>query len=262
MDATASSSIQANTATLDPGAPSNGQFVLAWQDDFDKFDSSLWQLMTHSWDGNLAQFSTPNAHVANGVISIELKPEPNNKTKPYSGVELRSIRTIIYGKVEARIRFARGSGVVSSLVAIYTPWPADDWNEIDFEHLGIGRNVLQTSCQVYTGPVMQKPVQKAVTPNRFEQKHRLDFNMEKDFHIYSMEWMPTGVSFLVDGKLIRTWDKEISRMRLPQNILFTIWASGSAGWAGRINDSSVPTSAEMDWIKVYEYRRQQETKVQ
>lgn len=234
---------------------SSGQgFVLAWEDNFDSLDSSLWALQTFSWDGNLAQFSTANAEAINGIATIHLTREPADTTKPFRGVEMRSKRTITYGKIEARIRFAKGSGVVSGLVAIYTPWPADDWNEIDFEHLGNAPTSIQTNCQVYTGPAMQKPVTTSVTPTGYEQIVSLDFDAEADFHVYSAEWTPAEVKFLVDGVVVRTWSDEIARMRLPQNLLFTIWASDSAGWAGAIDDTTAPSAAEMDWIKVYEYR--------
>lgn len=237
-----------------PPASSSGSFVLAWQDEFDTFDSSLWALQTFSWDGNLAQFTPNNASVADGKVTINLTSEPTDTAKPYRGVEMRSTKTITYGKVEARIRFAKGPGVVSSLVTIYTPWPADDWNEIDFEHLGKASTQLQTNCQVYTGPAQQKPVSTSVTPARFEQLHDLGFDAEADFHLYSAEWTPTDVKFSVDGRVIRTWNQEIGRMKLPQNILFTIWASNAPGWAGAVDATTAPTSAEMDWIKVYEYK--------
>ena len=248
-----SSSNSGNAGT--GGLPSStGSFVLAWQDDFDAFDSSLWALQTFSWDGNLAQFSTSNTSVADGKVTINLTREPSDTTKPFRGVEMRSTKTLTYGKVEARIRFASGSGVVSSLVTIYTPWPADDWNEIDFEHLGNAPTKLQTSCQVYTGPAQQKPVSVSVTPARFEQLHDLGFDSEADFHVYSAEWTPRGVKFMVDGQMIRSWDEQAARMKLPQNILFTIWASNSSSWAGAVNETTAPTSAEMDWIKVYDYK--------
>jgi beta-glucanase (GH16 family) len=230
-----------------------GTFVLSWQDDFDAFDASRWALLTHSWDGNLAQFSTANAQVADGMVTINLTSEPTDTAKPFRGVEMRSTKTVTYGKVEARIRFASGSGVVSGLVTIYTPWPAADWNEIDFEHLGQASDSLQTSCQVYTGPAMQPPVTVSVTPARFEQMVALGFDAEADFHVYSAEWTPVDVKFIVDGQVVRTWNQEIARMKLPQNILFTIWASSSASWAGAIDDTTAPTSAQMDWIKVYDY---------
>jgi len=93
-----------------------------------------------------------------------------------------------------------------------------------------------------------------VTPTRFEQVVSLGFDAEADFHLYRVEWTPENVVFVVDGQVVRSWNQEIARMRLPQNILFTIWASSVAGWAGAIDDGTAPTSAEMDWIKVYDYR--------
>jgi endo-1,3-1,4-beta-glycanase ExoK len=83
----------------------------------------------------------------------------------------------------------------------------------------------------------------------------LGFDAEADFHQYDIEWTPASVRFAIDGKLMRTWTKEIARMTLPQNILFTIWASSSAQWAGALTNGSTPTSAQIDWIRVYEWRR-------
>ena len=42
-------------------------------------------------------------------------------------------------------------------------------------------------------------------------------------------------------------------MTLPQTILLTIWASNVASWAGPVLPGSAPTSADVDWIKVYDW---------
>src|SRR6185295_9514382 len=102
-------------------------FVLAWQDDFNTLDTSTWQLQTFTFAGSLAQFSTQNATIANGILNIALTPAPAGSATPYRGVEMRSSRTLTYGKVSARMRFAAGSGVVSGLVLFYTPFPNCDW---------------------------------------------------------------------------------------------------------------------------------------
>src|SRR5436305_8752926 len=96
-------------------ATMGGTFQLAWQDDFDAFDPGRWALQTHTWDGNLAQFSVANAMFANGIASLLLTPDSTDTAKPFRGVEMRSRDTVTYGKVESRIKFAKGSGVVSSL---------------------------------------------------------------------------------------------------------------------------------------------------
>ncbi len=234
--------------------PGTGHFVPAWEDDFSgRLDPARWQLMTHSWDGNLAQFTPGNASTSNGVLTIALTPEPSDATKPYRGVELRSQDTLTYGKVEARMRFARGSGVISGMVLIYTPWPADDWNELDIEHLGKAPSAVQLNAQVYMGPPVAKPATKAVSPTQDEQLVSLGFDAEADFHVYGMEWTPTEARFTVDGKLLRTWNAQIARMHLPQHLLFTVWASGAPEWAGPLGADSAPTAAQIDWVRVYDW---------
>jgi beta-glucanase (GH16 family) len=236
-----------------PPLPGASEFELAWQDDFDSFDATRWQLMTHSWDTNLAQFSTQNVRVENGIAALDLTAEPSDALKPFRGVEMRSIEALTYGKVEARARLAKGSGVVSSLVLIYTPWPADDWNELDIEYLGRYADRVQFNSMVYLGPPTEPPVAQSVMPTQYPQLAPLGFDASADFHVYAMEWTPSAARFSVDGQLAHTWDIEIARLKRPMNILLTIWASSAADWAGPIDASSAPVAAEYDWLKVYRY---------
>lgn len=230
-----------------------GTFQLAWEDNFDVFDATRWQLMTHSWDTNLAQFSTQNTRFENGIASLLLTSESTDTVKPFRGVEMRSRDSLTYGKVEARAKLAKGSGVVSSLVLIYTPWPADDWNELDVEYLGRYSDRVQFNAMVYTGPPTTPPVSQSVMPTQYPKMVMLPFDPSADFHVYAMEWTPSDARFYVDGDLLHTWSTHIARLKLPQNILLTIWASSAASWAGPIQPESTPTSADYDWIRVYDW---------
>ena len=165
---------------------------------------------------------------------------------------MRSVATLKYGKVSARMRFAAGSGVVSGLVLFYTPYPNCNWNEIDIEHLGSSSNTSQLNAQVYLG-TPNPSCTTSVSPSQEPQIVNLGVNAETDFHQYDIEWTPAGVKTYVDGKLLRTWTTHADLMNLPQNILFTIWASSAAGWAGALTPTSAPTSADVDWIKVYSW---------
>ena len=248
-----SSGTGGSSGNLDSGADSAaGGFVLAWQDDFDTLDASAWQLQTFTFGGNLAQFTPQNAAVANGILTISLTPNPNSTTEPNWGVEMRSAKTLTYGKVSARMRFASGSGVVSGLVLFYTPYPNCNWNEIDIEHLGSSSNTSQLNCQVYLGtPVANCTT--SVSPTQDPKLVDLGVNAEADFHQYDIEWTPSGVKTFIDGTLLRTWTTHADLLQLPETILFTIWASSAASWAGPLTSTSAPTSAEVDWIKVYDW---------
>jgi endo-1,3-1,4-beta-glycanase ExoK len=235
-------------------------FKLLFRDDFDSFDVSRWQLMTHSWASNLALFSTEAAAVADGMLTISLTPAPagtvddSNTPKPFLGAEVRSLDTLTYGRVRARAKLAAGGAVVSSLVTIYTPWPADNWNELDIEHLGAKPTDVQLNAMVYTGPPTTPPVATAVTPTPEPLVKALGFDASADFHVYTIEWTPSSARFSVDDTLLREWTTHIGLMTLPQNVLMTIWASNSVSWAGAVTEGTGKASAVYDWIELYDFK--------
>jgi beta-glucanase (GH16 family) len=237
--------------------PTDAGFELLFRDDFDTFDASRWQLMTHSWDGNLALFSTSAAQIDDGTLRITLTPAPagtvdsGGAPKTFLGAEVRSLDTLTYGRVRARAKLAAGSAVVSSLVTIYTPWPADNWNELDIEHLGAKPSEVQLNAMVYTGPPLTPPVAQSVTPTADPQSKALSTDLSADFHVYTIEWTPTAARFSIDDAVLREWTTHIDLMTLPQNVLLTIWASGSASWAGPVSDETGQASAVYDWIELY-----------
>src|SRR5690606_7584226 len=137
---------------------------------------------------------------------------------------------------------------VSSLVLIYTPWPPDDWNELDIEFLGKNHDRIQFNHMVNI-----PPADPATGHSQFPQLVTLDFDPSAEFHTYAIEWVPGEARFYIDDVLLHTATKEMARMVLPQNILLTIWASGAPGWAGAVDATTAPTSADYDWIRVYRY---------
>ncbi len=242
------------------GSETAGTFELLYRDDFETLDSARWQLMTHSWSGNAALFSSSAAQVADGMLTISLTPAPEGTmdsggvAKSFLGAEVRSVDTLTYGRVKARAKLAAGSAVVSSLVTIYTPWPADNWNELDIEYLGKTTSDVQFNSMVYLGPPTTPPVAQAVTPTDDPLIKPLGFDASADFHEYTIEWTPRSARFLVDDVLLREWDKHIDLMTLPQNVLLTIWASESPGWAGPITEDTGKAAAVYDWIELYQLK--------
>jgi len=236
-------SLGSGGATVAPG----GTFTLRWEDNFDTIDTARWTAMTHSWDGNLAQFGAENATVSEGILSVGLSAV-EGADKPYAGVELRSVETLTFGKLEASVRFARGSAVVSSLVLIYTPWPPDDWNELDIEFLGKNTDEIQFNHMVNIPPA--DPESGHV---QYPELVPLAFDPAAEFHTYAIEWEPGEARFFIDGMLYHTATEEMQRMVLPQNILLTIWASDAVSWAGPVDETTAPTAASYDWLRVYDY---------
>lgn len=267
-----SSGSAAGGATAGAGAPSgggaavagstgseSGHFTLRYRDEFETLDATRWQVMTHSWDTNLALFSDQSVEVQNGQLALSLLPAPvgtsdaGGTPKSFLGAEVRSLDTLTYGRVRARVKLASGSAVVSSLVTIYTPYPADNWNELDVEHLGSKAQNVQFNAMVYTGPPVQKPATTSVTPTQDPFAQTLAFDASADFHVYTIDWTPGAATFSVDDVVQHTWTKQIALMTLPQNVLLTIWASSSVSWAGPVTPATSQAVAVYDWVELYDY---------
>lgn len=215
--------------------------------------------MEHSWGGNLALFAKSTVSVNDGLMTLEILPAPANtvvdgEAKQFLGAEVRSTQMIRYGRVSARVKFAKGSAVVSSLVTIYTPWPADNWNELDIELLGEDPEQIQYNAMIYNGPPTVPPVTQPVTPTQFPARKPLGFDSSADFHTYTIQWTPASAEFYVDDVLQHVWTDSIDLMTLPQNILLTIWVSGSPEWAGPVQSDTTNAKVIYDWVEVYEYR--------
>lgn len=273
-DSTAGANVGGDTASTDVSAnDSNGEtsalgsdatgadakFQLVFRDDFETLDTERWQLMTHSWDSNLALFSSESVSVADGQLTLTLLDAPDGTVddtgaaKTFLGAEVRSHATVEWGRVRARVRFSDAPAVVSALVTIYTPWPADDWNELDIEHLGNTPDKVQFNTMVYTGAPPATPVTTSVTPTQFPELVELGFDGSADFHVFEVEWTPDTVRFLVDGSERHRWTDQISRLGLAQNTLLTIWASSSPDWAGAVSAETTGATAVYDWVELYEY---------
>ena len=106
---------------------------------------------------------------------------------------------------------------------------------------------------IYTGPAHHAAGRAGGDADAVPQLTALDFDPTADFHDYAIEWTPAEARFVIDGVVKRTWSDQIDRLKLPQNILLTIWASSAASWAGSIQPDSAPTSADYDWIRVYDW---------
>lgn len=127
----------------------------------------------------------------------------------------------------------------------------DSQLQLDIECLGEDPTSLQFNAQVYKGAT--PPVTTPASPTQDPHAEPLGFDASADFHIYTIEWTPAGATFSIDDAPRYTWTRAIDGMKLPQNVLLTIWASASSGWAGPATDQTVGAAAIYDWIELYRY---------
>jgi len=169
-----------------------------------------------------------------------------------SSAELYTLQAYGYGRIEARTRFAPGSGVVSSFFL----WKDGSekkgtfWNELDFEKLG-------ADCHVQSNPLYGLPVVDHSKQHAL-QAGALQADLCGAFHTYSYEWTPQAIVWSVDGVEIRR-ETGAAPLAFAQNasagmqIHFNVWP-GDASFGGAFDPSILPVQQYIDWVQFSAYQ--------
>ena len=167
------------------------------------------------------------------------------EAKAYKGAEVYSSQSVLYGRMEMRMRMMRGSGLISTFFTYKngSEMAGATWEEMDIEVLGksdaktwqsnlITRNPRKTSEQVYSLPT----------------------SLADGYHTYALEWTPEYVSWTFDGVIVRkTEGGQAAELVNAETLRFNAWASNSTGWAGALDESALPAYQFVNWIKYYRY---------
>src|SRR4051794_24816897 len=94
------------------GAAHPDPWRLVWRDDFDKLDPARWEVSTHTFAENYADFATENATPRGGILALRVDAKPAGAMgKPYAAAEVRTVQEFTYGKFLTSARFGNASGV-------------------------------------------------------------------------------------------------------------------------------------------------------
>jgi licheninase len=182
------------------GAARSGDF----HDDFTSFDARQWVKIGRPFGhGTL---DPANVTVADGFLGIKLP------AGTLDGGEMRSTSVYRYGTYRTRMKIADAP---SSLTAFFLYKRPDYAQEIDIEIFNddTGRIMFST----YSG---------------FAQTHNivvdLPIDLTADFHVYTIEYDPGSVRFLLDGQELQRWSTGLPRssMYLFTNAWFPFWLEG------------------------------------
>lgn len=179
-----------------------------------------------------------------GVLALTLAPQIAHAA---SSAELYTAAAYGYGRYEARVKFAGGDGVISS----FFMWKDGSekagtfWNELDFEKVG-------ADCHLETNPLYGNP--SAVHPLR----HGSDAKACDTFHVYTYEWTPEYISWLLDGVELRRETGDTAKAYADNasaagmQIHFNIWP-GDATFGGTFSPTILPVHQYIDWIQFSGY---------
>ncbi|WP_299130121.1 family 16 glycosylhydrolase [uncultured Winogradskyella sp.] len=246
---------------------------LVWADEFDTngaVDVNNWFLQTQlpaggNWFNGEEQHYTnriENAFVENGFLNIVAKKEvftDQGETKQYTSARLNSKFAFTHGRVDVRAKLPEGDGTWPAIWTLgkninedgaywdnqgfgTTSWPA--CGEIDIMEHG-----LYATNQVSVA--LHSPSSFGNTVNTATQ---MLADVANDFHVYSVNWSPNQITFLIDGVGYYTYnpaekDENTWPFNTDQYLLLNI---AMGGVSGVIDPNFNQSSMVIDYVRVYQ----------
>jgi endo-1,3-1,4-beta-glycanase ExoK len=161
-----------------------------------------------------------------------------------ASAELYKPQAYFYGRFEARVQYAPGSGVISSFFLWKDGSSATtSWNELDYEK-------LNADCHMQTNAWTGQAVQHT-------QVNAMPGNICAGYHTYSFEWTPTYIAWAVDGVEIRRETGAIAadytaNASAGMTFHFNVWP-GNASFGGAFSPSILPVHEYISWVQYSSY---------
>jgi beta-glucanase (GH16 family) len=248
---------------------------LVWSDEFDNVgavDASHWFHQTQlpaggSWfNGEVQHYTnqTSNAFVDGGFLNIVAKKEPYTDqgiTKQYTSARLNSKFAFKYGRVDVRAKLPINSGTWPAIWMLgknvnedgayfdtdfgTTDWPA--CGEIDIMEHGI----FPSQSINYIQSTLHTP---SSFGNSINNGGTIASDLANNYHVYSLNWSPYQLSFLLDDVVFYTYNPAIKNADTwpfdkEQFLLLNI---AMGGIAGAIDPNFTQASMNIDYVRVYQ----------
>jgi len=245
---------------------------LVWADEFDTngaIDAAKWHHQTQlpqggSWYNGEVQHYTnriENSSVNNGFLDITAIKESftdQGQTKQYTSARLNSKFAFTYGRVDVRAKLPFGDGTWPAIWTLgkninedggywdnqygTVGWPA--CGELDIMEHGL-HPTNQVSVAIHT------PSSYGGTVNTSIQTLA---DVANNFHVYSMNWSPNQITFLIDGVGFYTYNPAVKNddtwpFYLEQYLLLNIAMGGNGG---AIDPNFSQSSMVIDYVRVYQ----------
>ena len=245
---------------------------LVWADEFDTngaIDAAKWHHQTQlpeggSWYNGEVQHYTnriENSSVNNGFLDITAIKEnftDQGQTKQYTSARLNSKFAFTYGRVDVRAKLPFGDGTWPAIWTLgkninedggfwdsqygTVGWPA--CGELDIMEHGL-HPTNQVSVAIHTPSSYGSTVNTSIQPLA---------DVANDFHVYSMNWSPDQITFLIDGVGFYTYNPAVKNddtwpFYLEQYLLLNIAMGGNGG---AIDPNFSQSSMVIDYVRVYQ----------
>lgn len=258
---------------------------LVWSDEFDEatLNTDKWHHEIKSpsggmWNGLEEQNYTDspsNSYVEDGYLHIVAKKETITQyglTLEYSSARLNSKYAFTYGRVDIRAKLPEGEGTFPALWMLgdhrintidgvnwenqgygsvgTIPWP--DCGEIDIMEHGL-RDLDEVTSALHSRSSYGNTV-------NVESKHLSD--VSENFHIYSVNWSPNQITFLIDGEGYYTYRKPDTALDENNDGIDDAWPFDEdqylllnvamGGFAGTVDPNFTESAMVIDYVRVFQ----------
>ena len=202
--------------------------------------------LTETFPGNLANFTHEQiSWDEQGTHLQVLKVETGER--PYRSGAFASATTFAYGRFEAEIRAARGSGL---LTGFFLPRHGPR-QEIDIELKGDDPRIMLINVFFNPG---EEGASMAFGYRGTPLYIDLGFDATEDFHHYTIEWRSNVIRWAVDGRTVHerfSWDPT-PIPHLPMRLHANLWVPRSRELAGKVDESALPGCASFKNVSIFE----------
>jgi len=222
-----------------------------WADAFTNGIGPSWVFETgnnNGW-GNSEQeyYQRANATVANGVLQITAKKESVGGFKYTSArMKTQGLKDFKYGRMEARMKLPLGQGLWPGFWMMGSNISSVGWpkcGEIDImEHINADNTIFGTAHWDSNGHAQYGKTTTVTNPG--------------DWHVYSVEWTPTYIKWLVDGAQycvidITNGTGSTEEFQNPFFLLLNLAVGGNLP-GQTVDESKLPATLAVDYVRVYQ----------
>jgi beta-glucanase (GH16 family) len=224
------------TESGSPASPGNGY---SFDDEFDGSSlSSVW-LQHFNFDGIENTWSTSQASVANGLLTITASRTGGGWVS--SLLDTKTTWTQKYGYFEARMKIPEGRGMWPAFWSYHGGGPGGD-AEIDTMEVcanPLGTNGGNDASELHT------TVFWAGGRSAREETRSADLSL--DFHVYGVDWRRDHLAFYLDGKEVARFTDASHIPSVAMPLILDLAVGGS--WCGA-SDSTTPDNSQLlvDWV--------------
>lgn len=220
-----------------------------------KLNYTKWFDTHPKWAGRKPSMAHPkNVSINKGELVLSINQAKNIKYKEgytHNIGWVISKKSIKYGYLEMRAKLMDAPWV--SCFWLYNWWYKDNWRtEIDICENNPGyvhnRNDLTSNLHVFSAPKDKGDVKKLIS---FGKKYFIPFELQKDYHIWGLEWNKDVIKWYIDGVLFRETPNKYWHQDLHIN-----FNSESNKWLQAFpDDKRLDKTYNIDYIRVWKKKK-------